>query len=312
MGSPYHHYIIADDWIIPPDHEIYYSEKVLRLPCYQPNNRKRMASARPLTRAEAKLPEGAVVYCCFNGSHKITRFTFDRWLTILHRVPGSVLWLLSSSEPAHQRLRRFASERGVAPERLIFAEKMANADHLARYRLADLFLDTTPYGAHTTASDALWMGLPVLTASGRSFASRVCGSLVRAAGLPELVCSSLEDYVECAVALGTKRSMLAGYRDRLLAARDSCVLFDTPSLVGRLDELYRTMWAEYQEGRLPRPDLTNLDVYLEVGIEQDPEAHEVQRIEDYRRWWHEKLSRRNAFRPMPLDRRLWVESDDRK
>jgi hypothetical protein len=106
--------------------------------------------------------------------------------------------------------------------------------------------------------------------------------------------------------------MLAGYRDRLLAARDSCVLFDTPSLVRRLDELYRSMWAEYQDGRLPRPDLTNLDVYLEVGIEQDPEAHEVQRIEDYRRWWHEKLSRRNAFRPMPLDRRLWVETDDRK
>ncbi len=193
MGSPYHHYIIADDWIIPRDHEIYYSERVLRLPCYQPNDRKRIVSPGLPSRRDAKLPETGTVFCCFNGTHKISRFTFERWLAILGRVPGSVLWLLGSTETAHEALRRFARERGVAPDRLVFAEKMANADHLARYPLADLFLDTTPYGAHTTASDALWMGVPVLTLSGRSFASRVCGSLVRAAGLPELICATPED-----------------------------------------------------------------------------------------------------------------------
>ena len=308
MGSPYHHYIIADDWIIPAEHEIYYSESVLRLPCYQPNNRQRLVSPRRPSRQEAKLPEDGIVYCCFNGTHKISRFTFERWLTILSRVPGSVLWLLSSTEAAHERLRRFAGERGIAPERLIFAEKMGNADHLARYGLADLFLDTAPYGAHTTASDALWMGVPVLTLSGRSFASRVCGSLLRAAGLPELICTSPEEYVDRAVALGRNSAMVQRYRERLLAGRDSCALFDTPMLVRRLEELYRQIWAAYQDGHLPRPDLTNLDVYLEVGVEQDHDAMEVLAIGDYAAWWLAKLARRHAFRPIASDRRLWTEA----
>ncbi len=137
MGSPYHHYIVADDWVIPEDHEIYYSEKVLRLPCYQPNNRKRTISPRQPSRSEANLPEDGIVYCCFNSTHKITRFTFERWLAILARVPGSVLWLLTGGEATNERLRRHAAQRGVAPERVVFADKMANADHLARYALAD-------------------------------------------------------------------------------------------------------------------------------------------------------------------------------
>ena len=304
MASPYHHYIVADDWIVPPDSELYYSEKVLRLPCYQPNNRQRVVSATPPSRAEAHLPEDAIVYCCFNSVHKITRFTFDRWLTILGRVPGSVLWLLAGSEAANARLKAYAAERGVAPERIVFADKMANADHLARYALADLFLDTTPYGAHTTASDALWMGVPVLTFSGRSFASRVCGSLVRAAGLAELVCASAEEYVDRAVALGRDRRSLRGYRRTLLAGRDTCVLFDTPLLVRELEQLYAQMWADFQGGTLPRPDLANLDVYLEVANAIDHDALEVQTLADYEGWWREKLARRHSFRPIGPDRRL--------
>jgi len=242
MASPYHHYIIADDWIIPEDSELYYSEKVLRLPCYQPSLRDRtVATPRPGRRG-AGLPEDAVVYCCFNGTHKISRFTFERWLMVLSRVPGSVLWLLGSTEAANERLRDYTASRGVARERVVFADKLANPYHLARYELADLFLDTAPYGAHTTASDALWTGVPVLTLSGRSFASRVCGSLVRAAGIPEMICTSAEEYVERAVALGSDRAQLQELRERLRGGRDSCTLFDMPGLVNRLEGLYQQMW----------------------------------------------------------------------
>jgi len=305
MGSPYHHYIVADDWIIPKEHEIYYSEKVLRLPCYQPNDRKRTVADKAPTREEAGLPADAMVYCCFNGSHKISRFTFERWLTILGRVPGSVLWLLSSAPSTEQRLKEYAKARGISPDRLIFAPKMANPQHLARYPLADLFLDSAPYGAHTTASDALWMGVPMLTMSGRSFASRVCGSLVRAAGLPDLDCASPEEFVDRAVAMGRDPSIAHGYRGRLAASRDRSVLFDTPLLVKSLEKLYREMWEDLRAGRLPVPDLANLETYLEVGCAVDHEAEEVQAIKDYKGWWREKLAAYDALRPIPTDKRLW-------
>jgi predicted O-linked N-acetylglucosamine transferase (SPINDLY family) len=250
-----------------------------------------------------------MVYCCFNGAHKINRFTFDRWLMILARVPGSVLWLLGSTEEANQRLRDYAVERGIARERIIFAQKVINPAHLARYVLADLFLDTTPYGAHTTASDALWMGVPVLTLSGRSFASRVCGSLVRAAGMPEMVCASAEEFVERAVAMGNERSLLEPLRKRLRASRDSCVLFDMPGLVHKLEDLYRQMWVEFEKGELPRPDLDNLDVYLDVGNQVNRDAIEVQTIPDYLDWWRKKLALRHRYRPVAHDRRLVQSSE---
>jgi predicted O-linked N-acetylglucosamine transferase (SPINDLY family) len=303
MASPYHHYIIADDWIIPKTHEIYYSERVLRLPCYQPNNRKRNVSPRAPSRAEAGLPEKGIVYCCFNGAHKISQFTFDRWLMVLARVPGSVLWLLGNTAATNERLRDYAARRGIARERLVFAEKLANPAHLARYVLADLFLDTTPYGAHTTASDALWMGIPVLTLSGRSFASRVCGSLARAAGIPELVCTSAEEFVERAVDLGNGPT-LRSLRERLRAGRDSCTLFDMPLLVRHLEKLYGQMWEQFERGELPRPDLANLDVYLEVGSQVNHEELEIQTVVDYHGWWREMLAGRHGFRPMEPDRRL--------
>lgn len=304
MGSPYHHYIIADDWIIPSAHEGYYSERVLRLPCYQPSNRARTVAPTRPTRTEAGLPEEGAVYCCFNGSHKITRFTMDRWLAILSQVPGSVLWLLGSTESADARLRLYAESRGLAGERLVFASKLANPHHLARYPLADLFLDTTPYGAHTTASDALWAGVPVLTLSGRSFASRVCGSLVGAAGTPDMVCADAEEFVARAVNLGRDPGALADVRERLRVQRPTCSLFDMPRLVRELEGLYAGMWEDCLHGRLPRPDLANLDAYLEVGIEAEHEAVETQLRDDYDAWWRQRLAARHRVRPLARDRRL--------
>ena len=309
MASPYHHYIIADDWIIPPDSEMFYSEKVLRLPCYQPSARTRKVSDKAVSRMDSNLPENAVVYCCFNGAHKISRFIFDRWLLILKRVPGSVLWLLSSNDQTDNRLRAYATEHGIDAERIVFATKLANPYHLARYALADLFLDTTPYGAHTTASDALWMGIPILTLSGRSFASRVCGSLARAAGIPELVTNSAEEYVERAVSLGNDAVARAAYRKRLVQNHNSATLFDLPLLVHKLEDLYRQMWNDYEQDRLPRPDLSNLDVYLEVGSQIDHEKVEVQTIHEYEDWWTGMLAERHRFRPIPSDHRMVNASD---
>jgi len=304
MASPYHHYLVADDFIVPETHARYYSEEVVRLPCYQPSSRVRaVAPARP-SRAEAHLPEEAVVFSCFNGTHKLTRFTFERWLMTLAQVPGSVLWLLGSTEATHQRLRDHAAARGIARERLVFADKLTNPAHLARYPLADLFLDTTPYGAHTTASDALWMGVPVLTLSGRSFASRVCGSLVRAAGVPELVCETPAEYVARAVELGRDPAQLRALRERLERGRATCTLFDTPGLVRRLEELYREMWQAYQDRKLPRPDLEHLDVALEVGLQTNHEELEVQSVADYEGWWQERLARRGRYRPFGAGGRL--------
>lgn len=304
MASPYHHYLIADDFIVPESHELYYSEKVLRLPCYQPSQRtRRVAEPRP-TRREAGLPDDAPVFCCFNGAHKIHPVTFERWLAILKRVPGSILWLLGGSDATNERLRGYAAERGVARERLVFAQKLANPFHLARYALADLFLDTAPYGAHTTASDALWTGVPVLTLSGRSFASRVCGSLVRAAGIGELVCESAAQFVETAVRLGSDRAALQPLRERLRAGRDSCTLFDMPNLVRHLEALFAKMWRAHESGQLPRPDLRNLEVYLEVGARTGPDAVEVQTHADYHGYWLEQLARRHARRPIEPDARL--------
>jgi predicted O-linked N-acetylglucosamine transferase (SPINDLY family) len=308
MGTPYHHYIIADDWIIPAESEIYYSEKVVRLPCYQPNDRKRVLAARP-TRFEAGLPNDAFVFCCFNGTHKIARFTFERWMEILARVPDSVLWLLDTSAETKKRLAELAESKGISGTRLVFAPKLQNSYHLARYALADLFLDTAPYGAHTTASDALWTGVPVLTLSGRSFASRVCGSLVRAAGLKGLVCTSPEQYVERAVFLGNNRSHIQKYKKQLAESRDGCTLFDTELLVRNLEALYRTMARDHNAGKTPRPDLANLDAYLETGVEFEHEHSEMLAVADYHGLYKSKFAQRHLARPMPPDRRLWTRDD---
>lgn len=313
-GSSFHDYIIADDIIIPPGSEIFYSESVKRLSCYQPNDRRRVVADQVESRHDAGLPEDGTVFCCFNGAHKITPFTWRRWMQILQSVPGSVLWLLDGIATTNERLRQHASEHGVAPERIVFARKLTNPYHLARYALADIFLDTSPYGAHTTASDALWMGVPVLTLIGRSFASRVCSSLVTSAGLPELVCRDSDAYVARAVELGSDRAKLAEYRARLRDGRDRCVLFDTPLLVSRLEQLYREMWHEAVAGLTPRPDLSNLDIYGEIGAALDRDDVEMGAVEEYRGLYLRELAERDAFSMIREDRRLWrgvaARSDD--
>jgi predicted O-linked N-acetylglucosamine transferase (SPINDLY family)/Flp pilus assembly protein TadD len=311
LGNPSHHYIVADDFIIPPENEIYYSEKVLRLPCYQPNDRKRAIADRP-TRAAVGLPEDATVFCCFNGVHKITPFTWLRWMTILHNVPGSVLWLLDSIESVSARLKELAVQHGIAADRIIFAPKAKNAHHLARYPLADLFLDTSPYGAHTTSSDALWMGVPVLTLAGRSFASRVCGSLVKSAGLEDLVVYTPEDFVRLGIELGRDKARLNAYREKLAANRNTCVLFNMPLLVSSLERLYAQMWDEYKSGQLPRPDLSNVDIYNEIGIELDNNDVELLAVKDYNGLYRQKLAERHEFCYIAADRRLWTSDQQEK
>ena len=306
MGSPYHNYIIADDWIIPPGSELYYSERVVRLPCYQANDRRRVVAEHRPSRADYGLPEDGVVFCCFNGAQKISRFTFDRWMEILKRTPGSVLWLLDSVAETNARLQDHAEARGVARERIIFSAKLANPYHMARYPLADLFLDTSPYGAHTTASDALWMGVPVLTLSGRSFASRVCGSLVRSAGLPELVCETPEAFVEQAVALAADPARLQSLRDRLAASRDTCVTFNMDLLTSELEALYQRMCEDHQAGLTPQPDLRNLEAYLEVGVQSTPDVEEMLTVADYHERYIAALSARHRMRPLPADGKLWT------
>lgn len=305
LGSPYHHYIIADDFLIPPESEHYYSERVMRIPCYQPNDRGRAVTPGTPQRAVHGLPEDGVVFCCFNGLHKITSFTWARWMSILHQVPGSVLWLLEGIETTHARLKEQAAAAGIDPARIIFAPKRSNPNHLARYPLADLFLDTSPYGAHTTCSDALWMGVPVLTLAGRCFAARVCGSLITSAGLGDLVCTTPEEYVAKAVELGHDRAKREAYRARLKDGRDTCVLFDTPLLVRSLEDVYARMWAEYTAGKMPRPDLTNLEVYNDIGIALDQDNVELLTVPDYEEKYRAELARRDAFGYLPPDPRLW-------
>jgi predicted O-linked N-acetylglucosamine transferase (SPINDLY family) len=310
MGTPYHHYVIADDWIIPPEWVRYYTEKVVRLPCYQPNDRKRAVAPERPTRADVGLSQDAFVFCSFNGTQKLTRHTFERWLEIMRAVPRSVLWLLDPGpQSTFQRLGDFAERHGVERGRLIVAPKIANPFHLARYPLADLFLDSFPYGAHTTASDALWMGVPVLTMSGRSFASRVCGSLLRAAGLPELVCDDPQSFVRRAIDLAGEPATIAALKAKLEMNRASCDLFNMEKLTASLEALYAGMVDDYLKGELPQPDLGNLDVYMRAAAEFDHDAEEMIAGPDYDAFYVAKLAKRHLARPIPPDHRLWTEAE---
>jgi len=304
MGTPYHNYLIADEAIVPYGDEIFYSEEVLRLPCYQPNDRLRAIAAAP-KRVDFGLPDDAFVFCSFNAPQKLTQRNFDLWLSILKAAPGAVLWLLEGSKETNERLSRYASEAGVDQNRLIWAPKLSNADHLARYPLADLFLDSFPWGAHTTASDALWLGVPILTQTGRSFAARVCTSLVRAAGAPELACETEDEYLVKALELFQRREVLAGLRARLRVARDNSTLFDIDRLVRALEGLYAEMFKREAQGRTPRPDLTNLEIYHEIGVKLDIEATNRLSRDAYMQTYRDALAEIDAFDPIAPDRRVW-------
>jgi len=254
MAAPFIDYILVDDFVVPPNQQPFFTEKLVHLPgCYQVNDSTREIAAQTPSRAECGLPESGFVFCCFNNSHKITPEVFEVWMRLLKNVPGSVLWLLGVSPLVPVNLGREAAARGVAPERLVFAPRLPLAEHLARHRLADLFLDTLPYNAHTTASDALWAGCPVLTMAGQTFASRVAGSLLRTIGLPELITTSLQEYEELALRLARDGHLLSELRGRLQANRTASRLFDGRQFARGLEKAYVTMWEIYTSGEEPRP-----------------------------------------------------------
>ena len=242
-------YILADPSVLPPEQQAHYMERVAYLPgSYQVNDNRRVIAEQTLTRAQVGLPSSGFVFCCFNNHYKITPVMFDVWMGLLREVPGSVLWLLEDNAVAAANLRREAQSRGVNPERLVFAARVPADEHLARHRLADLFLDTLPYNAHTTTSDALWAGLPVLTCMGTAFPGRVAASLLRAIGLPELVMHSLHEYAVKALELATDTRQLSELRSRLGKNRHTQPLFDTERFCAHLESAYTTMLQRYREG----------------------------------------------------------------
>lgn len=252
MGSGYIDYILADRHIIPECEQQYYTEKVVYLPdSYQVTDAKRCIAERTPARSQAGLPDAGFVFCSFNNNYKITPAVFDIWMRLLQKVPGSVLWLLEDNRVAAANLRRAAQARGVDPGRLVFAPRLEQGEHLARMRLADLFLDTLPVNAHTTASDALWAGLPVLTCTGNAFPGRVACSLLHAIGLPELVTQNLEQYEALALHLATSPSALQEIRARLADNRISHPLFDTVRFCRHIETAYVHMWERHRRGEAP-------------------------------------------------------------
>jgi protein O-GlcNAc transferase len=252
MGASFIDYIIADPFVLPMDQQAFFSEKIVHLPnCYQPNDTKRLISNVTPTRGECSLPQQGFVFCSFNNTYKITPEFFDIWMRLLKAIPESVLWLLDANELVKDNLRREAAARDVDPRRLVFASRLPSPEHLARHRLADLFLDTLPYNAHTTASDALWAGLPVLTCAGDTFAGRVAGSLLHAAGLPELVTHSLTAYEAMALRLAREPALLQGMRHKLLGNRLSAPLFDIANFTRHYEAALIKMWETWANGHEP-------------------------------------------------------------
>jgi predicted O-linked N-acetylglucosamine transferase (SPINDLY family) len=253
MGVGFMDYILADRLVLPFEEQEFYDEKIVHLPdCYQPNDSKREISSVVPTRREVGLPEDAFVFCCFNNAYKIAAPMFDVWMRLLRSVDGSVLWLFARHELVKQNLRHEATVRGIDPARLVFMEELPHEDYLARHTLADLFLDTLPYNAHATGSNALWTGLPLVTCQGNTLAGRVGSSLLHAVGLPEFVTSSLDGYEALARKLATDGELLRSVRRKLAEARATCPLFDTDRFRRHIEAAYATMWEIHLRGESPR------------------------------------------------------------
>ena len=249
MGCDFIDYVIADPVCIPPDQDAFYREKVVRLPdCYQPNDTRRVIAEPSPSRSDCALPEQGFVFCSFNNSYKITPALFDIWMRLLTAVPGSVLWLLEANEWVEANLRREATTRGVEPDRLVFSPRRPLPDHLARHHCADLFLDTLPYNAHTTASDALWTGLPVLTCRGETFAGRVAASLLTAIGAPELITQTLAEYESMALRLANDPAALSAVREKIRRNRATAALFDTARYTRNIETAYGRIWERHRSG----------------------------------------------------------------
>jgi predicted O-linked N-acetylglucosamine transferase (SPINDLY family) len=252
VGATFVDYSLADRFVVPPEGERHFDEKLVLLPgCYQPNDSRREIGAEAGTRADHGLPADAFVFCCFNQAFKITPEIFGWWIGLLLEAPDSVLWLLAFNRDAQANLRRELTACGIAAERLVFADRRPLPEHLARLRHADLFLDTWPYGAHTTASDALWAGLPVLTWPGAGFAARVAGSLLTVLGLGELIAGSPADYVERALRLARDREAVAALKARVRQARDRSDLFSGAAAARKLEQAYAAIWERHAGGLAP-------------------------------------------------------------
>jgi predicted O-linked N-acetylglucosamine transferase (SPINDLY family) len=245
MGAGFIDYLIADATIVPTPARAHYSEKIIELPGYHANDPGRATCSRRFSRAELGLSDAGIVFCCFNANFKIMPRVFSTWMRILRRVEGSVLFLYADAEAVRTNLRREAADRGVDADRLVFAPRLPAAEYLARLQVADLFLDTLPYNAGTTASDALLMGLPVLTCLGESFAARVAASLLRGLGMPELITRSEQEYEEAAVTLAGDPIRLAGFKQRLEAGRGSSIVFDSARLTRNIEAAYRQVHERY-------------------------------------------------------------------
>jgi predicted O-linked N-acetylglucosamine transferase (SPINDLY family) len=252
-GAPFLDYLIADATVIPAGEERFFSEQVVRLPhSYQVNDATRAIAERAPSRHEAGLPDPAFVFCAFNNSYKITPAFFGVWMRLLEHLPASLLWLLDDNPAARSNLQQSARAQGIDPARLVFAPRVDHAAHLARHRLADLFLDNLPCNAHTTASDALWAGLPLVTCRGETFAGRVAASLLQAVGLPELIADDLQQYERLALELARDPAVLARHRERLARNRLSHPLFDTERFRRHIEAAYLRMWELHQRGEPPR------------------------------------------------------------
>ena len=254
MGADFIDYIIADKRLIPEGSEKYYSEKPIYLPnTYMPTDNTREISTRSISRKEFGLPEDSFVFCCFNNNYKITSEEFDIWMRLLGKIKGSVLWLRKSNKWSESNFIKEAKKRGVDPSRLVFAGRAVMEEHLARHKLADLFLDTFNFNAHTTASEALWVGLPVITKAGKGFASRVASSLLKAIDLPELITETNKDYEALILDLATNPDKLLKIREKLKNNLLSKPLFDTELYIGHLETAYRQVYNNYSKGNLTEP-----------------------------------------------------------
>ena len=252
LGAPWWDYIVADAVVVPSDHRDAFSEKVAKLPhSYQPNDAERIFPAALRSRADCNLPEDAVVLACFNAHYKLGPEVFTCWMEILRRVPRAVLWLLAGHPLAQAQLGARAQAHGVDPVRLVFAPLLPQASHLARLPLADVMLDTWPCNAHTTASDALWMGVPLITQAGQSFAARVAASTLHGVGLPELVCEDAAEYVDLAASLASDPARRMALRDHLVHARAHAPLFDTVRYTRSLEAAWSAMVQRQRAGLAP-------------------------------------------------------------
>jgi protein O-GlcNAc transferase len=253
MGADYIDYIIVDKIVVPVEYQDGYSESIIQLPnSYQVNDNTRVISDLPITKSQLGLPESGIVFCCFNNSYKISQEEFNIWMRVLGKVQGSVLWLLKVNKLAEENLRKEAEKRGISGDRLVFAEKIPQREHLARQKLADLFLDTFNYNAHTTASDALWASLPVVTKLGKGFAARVAGSLLNAIGLSELITETIEEYEALILELATNPRRLAALKEKLATNRLSAPLFDTELFTKHLEDAYEQAYQQYFEKKEPK------------------------------------------------------------